>query len=32
MVPLHDEARTEVIIGAAHEVHRHLGPRRLESA
>lgn len=31
-MPLHDEALTEVIIGAAIEVHRHLGPGLLESA
>jgi GxxExxY protein len=29
---LHDEDITEVIIGAAIEVHRHLGPGLLESA
>ena len=29
---LHHEALTEVIIGAAIEVHRHLGPGLLESA
>lgn len=29
---LHDEELTEVIIGAAIEVHRHLGPGLLESA
>ena len=29
---LHDEEITEVIIGAAIEVHRHLGPGLLESA
>jgi GxxExxY protein len=32
MVPLHDEALTEVIITAAIEVRRHLGPGLLESA
>jgi len=31
-MPLHDEELTEVIIGAAIEVHRHLGPGLLESA
>jgi GxxExxY protein len=31
MVPLHEEALTEVIT-AAIEVHRHLGPGLLESA
>jgi len=31
-VALHDEEITEVIIGAAIEVHRHLGPGLLESA
>lgn len=31
-MPLHDEALTEIIIGAAIEVHRHLGPGLLESA
>ena len=30
-MPLHDEDITEVIIGAAIEVHRHLGPGLLES-
>ena len=29
---LHDEALTEIIIGAAIEVRRHLGPGLLESA
>jgi len=29
---LHDEDLTEAIIGAAIEVHRHLGPGLLESA
>lgn len=29
---LHDEDLTEMIIGAAIEVHRHLGPGLLESA
>lgn len=32
MIALHDEAITESIIGAAIEVHRHLGPGLLESA
>jgi len=31
-MPLHEEDLTEVIIGAAIEVHRHLGPGLLESA
>ena len=31
-MPRHDEALTEVIIGSAIEVHRHLGPGLLESA
>jgi len=31
-LPLHDEELTERIIGAAIEVHRHLGPGLLESA
>jgi GxxExxY protein len=31
-MPLHDAEITEVIIGAAIEVHRHLGPGLLESA
>ncbi len=29
---LHDEALTEIVIRAAIEVHRHLGPGLLESA
>ncbi len=31
-MPLHDEALTEVIIGAAIKVHRHRGPGLLECA